>query len=60
MGHRTYIPELFRIVNVVCRYIGRWNAKIRENLPPEAIPAFDNLSAACEAFVLAIDLVEGA
>lgn len=59
MPTRTYIPELVRIVTAVCRYIGRWNVKIRENLPPEAIPAFDNLSAACEAFIIAVEITEG-
>lgn len=54
MSARTYIPQLIRIVRVVCLYVTRYNAQIRANLPEGAISAFDAMSAACNDLLVAI------
>lgn len=50
MALKTYIPTLIFIVRQICIYTARYDAKIRANLPPSAIPAYDGLRAACDLF----------
>ena len=54
MAARTYIPQLIRIVRIVCLYVTRYNAQIRANLPEGAISPFDTMTAACSALLVAI------
>lgn len=54
MGARTYIPELIRIVYIVCRYVTRYRTKIIANLPPAAVAPFNTLSDACTELLDAI------
>lgn len=54
MSARTYIPQLIRIVRVVCLYVTRYDAQIRANLPEDAITPFNAMSAACSALLVAI------
>lgn len=53
MATKTFIPTLVEIVRTLCKYITRYEAIIRENLPsPESEVAFEALKVACSAFIL--------
>lgn len=51
---KTYVPTLIRLVHALCMYITRYQDRIRSNLAGDALAAFDALSAACTAFVIAV------
>lgn len=52
---KTYLPKLLTILTLVCRYILRWNDKIKGNLPPEAEPLVDAVVTACQALAVYVD-----
>lgn len=54
MSARTYIPQLIRIVRVVCVYCVRYDVQIRAHLPEGAVSAFNSMVAACSALLTAI------
>lgn len=54
MSARTYIPQLIRIVRVVCVYTVRYDAQIRSHLPEGAVEPFNAMVAACSALLTAI------
>ena len=58
MPFRTYLPTLYKIIKVVCEYTVRYDRQIRDNLPPEAITAYEAYKAACDAFLILIPLVD--
>lgn len=52
MASRTYLPQLLRIIVIVCRYMQRYEALIKSHLGGgSAEAAFDAVLAACSAFV---------
>lgn len=57
MSSRSYLPTLVRITKALCRYVTRYRATIEEHLTPEGKQALGVLSAACEAFLLVVDVV---
>lgn len=52
---KTYLPKLLTILTLVCRYILRWNDKIKSNLPSEAAPLVDAVVTACQALAVYVD-----
>lgn len=59
-GFRTYIPGIIALVRLACRYMDRYDAKIRENIPPEHLAVYSALHTACDAFEAIIPLIEPA
>jgi hypothetical protein len=52
MASRTYLPQLLRIIVVVCKYMLRYEDLIKSHLGGgSAEAAFDACLAACQAFV---------
>lgn len=60
MGARTYIPGLILLVKHACRFMDRYDAKIRAGLPSEQIVLYDSVKTACDAFEAIIPLIEPA
>ena len=50
MTGRTWLPQLLYVIHLVCVYTARWDGQIREHLPPTAVPAYEALKTACDAF----------
>jgi hypothetical protein len=57
---RTYIPGIIALVRLACRYMDRYGAKLRENLPEEQRGVYDALHTACDAFEAIIPLIQPA
>lgn len=51
MPAKTFVPQLIRIVRTVCIYTTRYEAQIRRNIPVQAVPAFNAMTVACDAFL---------
>jgi len=47
---RTWLPALARLAHLLCVYMTRWDARIREHLPDDAVTAYEALKVACDAF----------
>lgn len=57
MAQRTYLPTMVQIVSKLCVYTSRYDKTIREFLEPEAIPAYEALRVACDAFLAVVELI---
>lgn len=55
MSKRTWLPELLRILRLLCKYIGNNDERIRRFLPPEHHGALDAVEVACAALVVILD-----
>jgi len=52
MASRTYLPQLLRIILIVCKYMQKYEQLIKAHLGGgSAEAAFDACLAACQAFV---------
>jgi len=52
MASRTYLPHLVFLLKVICKYMLRWEALIKDHLGGGATEAaFDACLAACQALV---------
>jgi hypothetical protein len=60
VGAKTYIPGIIALVKLACRYMDRYDAKIRANLPAEQLGVYTALHTACDAFEAIIPLIEPA
>lgn len=58
MGVRTYIPGIIALVKLACRFMDRYDAKIRLNLPEEHLAVYEALHDACDAFEAIIPFIE--
>lgn len=58
MGVRTYIPGIIAIVKAACRFMDRYDAQLRANLPSEQLSVYEALHDACDAFEAIIPLIE--
>jgi hypothetical protein len=47
---RTWLPTLALIAHTLCVYMTRWDSRIREHLPEDAVAAYDALKEACDVF----------
>jgi hypothetical protein len=47
---RTWLPTLALLAHVLCVYMTRWDARIRQHLPEEAVASYEALKAACDVF----------
>lgn len=52
---KTYLPKLLKILEIVCKYILRYNVQIKKNLPSNAAPAVDAVVTACQALSVIVD-----
>lgn len=52
---KTYLPRLRFVLLIVCRYILRYNDKIKQNLPGSAAPAVDAALSACQILIAILD-----
>jgi len=52
---KTYLPKLLTVLQLVCRYILKWNIQIKANLPPTAAPAVDAVVTACQTLAVIVD-----
>lgn len=58
MGVRTYIPGIIAIVKTACRFMDRYDAQLRANLPSEYLTTYNALHTACDAFQAIIPAIE--
>jgi hypothetical protein len=58
MGLRTYIPGLILIAKGACRFMDRYDAQLRENIPSDYIAVYEALKAACDAFEAIIPFIQ--
>lgn len=52
---KTYLPKLVRLLEILCKYILRYNQQIKKNLPNNAAPAVDAVVTACQALAVIVD-----
>lgn len=48
---KTFIPTLLFILHRLCRYMTRYDSQLRKNIPTAALPAYDAVRTACDAFL---------
>jgi hypothetical protein len=59
-GIRTYIPGIIALVKLACRFMDRYDAQLRENIPEAQLPIYEALHDACDAFEAIIPLIQPA
>lgn len=52
---RTYLPQLAKILLLVCGYIGRYRVTILKYMPPDSDALLDALMVACEALRVVVE-----
>lgn len=57
-GFRTYIPGIILLVKGACRFMDRYDAQLRENIPAPQLPIYEALHDACDAFEAIIPLIQ--
>lgn len=60
MALRTYIPGIIAIVKLACRFMDRYDAQLRANIPSGQLSVYVTLHDACDAFQAIIPLIEPA
>jgi hypothetical protein len=52
---KTYLPRLLQIARVICKYIRRYEDKIKANIPEESWPALAAVLVACDALEVVLE-----
>ena len=59
-GVKTYIPRLVYLLELACKYVGRWQFKLEHYLTDEQQLLLDAVVTACQAFVTSVEESESA
>lgn len=58
MGQRIFVPTLIEIARRLCIYMTRYNDTLVDNITTLQLVSYEQLRAACNAFLNAMDVSE--